>query len=197
MTKAETAVKERVNEIKRVLREYIDVKSANVTAHTNALETRFNELICGDEHGNVSINCLIDNSIQSRPGGKTKSDLKKLNCSENDLFKFKVVRMFVDLIHDIKQYANRNGIAINADSFSFLKGGIKAMENSCSSYTEGMKKLHKIVAPANNIGQAVNAMPENNGVSAANGVPAVNPAPNEDSICRCQLGDNCHHLGNF
>lgn len=137
MTKDETVVKERVNEIKRVLLEYIDVKSANVNADTDALETSFNKLICGDERGKVSINCLIDNSIQSRPGGKTKSDLKRLNCSEKDLFKFKVVRMFVDLIHDIKQYANRNGITINAGSF--LEGGIKAMENSCSSYTEGMK----------------------------------------------------------
>ncbi|MEW9809708.1 MAG: hypothetical protein AB2989_04610 [Candidatus Symbiodolus clandestinus] len=193
MTKDETVVKERVNEIKRVLLEYIDVKSANVNADTDALETSFNKLICGDERGKVSINCLIDNSIQSRPGGKTKSDLKRLNCSEKDLFKFKVVRMFVDLIHDIKQYANRNGITINAGSF--LEGGIKAMENSCSSYTEGMKKLHKIVAPANNIGQAVNAMPENNGVSAANGVPAVNPAPNED--CHCNLGDVCRHQVKF
>lgn len=184
-------VKERIDGIKKVFRQYIDAKKI-----PNAdLETKFNELFYGDKRGNPSIDCLIDNSIQSRTGKKTKSDLKRLDRSKGDhSYKFEVVEMLVDLFEDTEKYAKSNKFAI--DKGSFLDNGLTALRKTCSTYPEKMGEFYanKAVSP-NNISQAVNAMPENNGVSAANGVPAVNPAPNED--CHCNLGDVCRHQVKF
>ena len=146
-------VKERIDEIKKIFRQYIDEKNIP-NADTDSLEASCNKLFYGDKRGNFSMECLIDDSIQSRTGEKTKSDLKRLDRSKGDhSYKFEVVEMLVGLFDGTKKYAKSNKFAI--DEGSFLDNGLTAIQKTCSTYIEKLVEFHanKAVSPNNIVKQ--------------------------------------------